>query len=222
MAEGMQETHRAPVEAAAGGSALETIGGAGAVVLAIVGLAEVLPYAMAAVATIIVAAALMFEGASTTARLSRILHETRAEGTETAEMAGGMTAEFLGGAAGIVLGVLALIGLVPTVLIPVAAIVFGGSLVVGGAATARINSIALTSTDSRVLHAARMGVELSSGAELLVGTASVVLGILGVVGVNPLVLGLVALLSVGVAVLLNGGTVATKMMATLSRRHTAI
>ena len=52
-----------------------------------------------------------------------------------------MTAEVLSGAAGIVLGILALLGIASMTLLSVAAIVFGAALLLGAGATASLNCL---------------------------------------------------------------------------------
>jgi hypothetical protein len=113
----------------AGGSMIEAVGGVGALALAILGLAGILPLEFAAIAVICVGAALVFEGGAIGTRFSRLLSATGSGRLGAAELGGGMTAEFLGGAAGLVLGLLALLGVATGILIPVAAIVLGAGYV---------------------------------------------------------------------------------------------
>jgi hypothetical protein len=54
-------------------SAVEAIGGAAAVVLGILGLAQISPMYLAPIATIVVGVALWFEGAAIVARYSRLV-----------------------------------------------------------------------------------------------------------------------------------------------------
>src|SRR5690606_29009125 len=117
-----------------GGTVAEAIVGAAAVVLAVLGLANIWPGYMASIATIAVGAALLFQGGAVAARYSDLAKRTGAS-----EIGGGVSAEILGGAAGIALGVLALLNIMPATLTPVAIIVFGGALIIGSAATARLN-----------------------------------------------------------------------------------
>src|SRR5512140_1249241 len=106
-----------------GGSAAEALVGAGAVVLAILGLANEWPGYMASIATIAVGAALLFPGVAIAARYSPLAQMVGAK----EELGAGMSGEVLGGAAGIVLGILSLLGIFPGLLMPIAIIVFGGS-----------------------------------------------------------------------------------------------
>lgn len=195
------------------GSTVEAVGGAAALVLAILGLAAVLPKILVAVATIAVGVALLAEGAAIAGRTSRLASQGAVRGSAP-ELGGGMSAEFLGGASGIVLGVLALLNVAPLTLPAVAAVVFGGALLFGSGANVRIGTLA--SRAETGLSATREAVQAASGAQIMVGLASIVLGILALVGTAPVTLTLVALLSVGTGIVL-GGTAITARMAALMR-----
>src|SRR5690606_11872409 len=116
----------------AGGSTLETLGGLVAVILSILGFSRS-PIAMGAVATIALGVALLAQGASIMARWRQALQRAKGTRLDRTELVEGVSTEVFGGAVGIVLGVLTLVGIEPTVMLPVAAIVFGGSLLLGGA-----------------------------------------------------------------------------------------
>lgn len=201
----------ASVGVLAGGSTVEAVGGAAALVLAIIGLAAVLPMTLTAVATIAIGVALLAEGAAIAARYERILARPGVSRVGAADVGGGMSAEFFGGAAGIVLGVLALLGVATGTLEPIAAIVFGGALLFGSTTASRLERAAAHGEPT----AAREAVAAASGAQVLVGLGSAVLGILAVVGIAPETLTLVALLSVGAAVLLSGSALTARMAALL-------
>lgn len=207
-----QETERT-MELAAGGSALEALGGIGAVVLAIVGLSGVLPLYMTAIAVIVIGAALLSEGGSLAARFSKLLSESEAGSLGATEIGGGVTVEFLGGAAGIVLGVLSLLGVVPWVLLPVSAVVFGGALLLGAGTTARLNRLAEKFNPEHASLVARESLMAATGSQVMIGLAGVILGILALVGLDPVVLTLVAMLSLAAAVLLTGSAVSSRMLS---------
>lgn len=199
-----------------GGSAIEGLGGIGAVVLAIIGLAGLLPAAMAAIATIVVGAGLLFEGGAIAARYNRILAMTAGKPeTEKAEYGSGMTSEFVGGGAGIVLGILALIGIAPAVLLEVAVIVFGATLLLSAGSTAKLASFGayyrMPGEEHRVMReAADSSIKAAAGAQVLIGIAAVVLGILALLGMQPLTLTLIGLLAVGASLLFSGSVVGMK------------
>lgn len=197
----------------AGGSIVEAAGGAAALVLAILGLATVLPQTLAAVATIAIGVALLAEGAAIGGRYARLVSKVEMNRTRTAELGGGTSAEFVAGGAGIVLGLLALLNVVPMTLTSVAAVIYGAALLLGSGATSRLNAMASRSeeadTAGEMVHAA-------TGAQVLVGLSSAVLGIIALVGIAPETLVLVALLSVGATIVLSG-TALTARMAELLR-----
>lgn len=216
--------------AAAPSALFEAIAGVGAIVLAILGLTRILPHYMAAIGTIVVGAALV-EGSALGMRSRRV----------SAALPGQPSAEVLAGAAGVVLGVLALLGMSELVLLPVAVIVFGASLLIAGFSAPLAATVALRRRESevseaelelpgmrpddsiaRALEPARAdrmqaGVRAApldqlieappTGAQLLVGLAAVVLGILALLGHSPLILTLIALLCVGCMELLSGSVI---------------
>lgn len=202
------------------GTGLEAIAGAGALVLAIIGLAGVLPFYMAAIATIVVGAAFLVEGAVIMAKQCDIAAEFGETTGQEIEVGGGLSAEFAGGIAGIVLGILALVNVFPTVLLSVAALVLGGCMLVSSGATARTKSFELMPDTGRSMarEMARETNYAATGVEFLVALAAVVLGILAVVHIAPLSLALVVMLILGAAILLSGSALTTGMLVGW-RRH---
>jgi hypothetical protein len=102
----------------------------------------------------------------------------------------------------------------PNVLLPVAAIVFGVSLILGGATeTAVVDGVSY-----REPHSARMfheTAQASGGVMVLVGIGAAVLGILGILTIGPvLTLTMIAMLAIGGAVLIGAST----LLARFSRR----
>ncbi len=203
---------RAPGQEArveAGGSFTEALGGAATVVLAILGLIHISPGLLASIATILLGVAFLVEGGTLVARLMRVA------GRETAMRAGmsDVAMESTCGAAGIVLGILALLGIHPMVLVPAAAIVFGAGLLSASGTAWRFSSAnrpaaGYVATPERYWSE---GTFDFSGSESLIGFAAIVLGILALAGYVPAVLSLVALLALGFAVLLNGSWMATRL-----------
>jgi len=205
------------LEFVAGGSVAETVGGAGAVVLAILALAGILPAYLAAIATIAVGAALLFEGAAVAGRYRDLLKRVSENEIEATELGGGVSAEALGGLAGIALGILALLGVAPMALMSVAMIVLGGALLLSAGTTARLNDLHLRRTTSDTVRMiARDAVSTAAGTQVLAGAAGIVLGILALQGLASVVLIDVAALSLGASVLLTGTALGGKMMAALT------
>jgi hypothetical protein len=205
--------------AAAGTAAIESIGGIAAVVLTILGLAHVSPMFLVAIATIAVGAALLADGATLVADYARLL---TARGEQMLALGGSATwsIELLTGAAGIVLGILALLGVQSIELVAISAIAFGGGLILTSNLRSEIAVLraGMVSPDERVRRLASEGAASSSVAEVLTGLAAIVLGILALAGVSSATsLVLIALLAIGAFLVLSGST-ATGMMVAFLRR----
>ncbi|HEX3474602.1 MAG TPA: hypothetical protein VHT91_06145 [Kofleriaceae bacterium] len=203
--------HEQKISAAtlAGGSSLELIGGGAAAVLAIIGLAGTLPFYMTTIATIVVGGALLAHGAAVTARRTDTMRSAE-DRAERIEIGGGAGSEFLGGAGAIVLGILALAGVMPGVLLPVAMIVVGATILLGAPAQPEIARLA-PDRDRRMSRITHEAVEGASGGMVLAGLGAIVLGILALIGVGPVsTLVQVSLLAVGVALLLSGSALTAR------------
>ena len=187
--------------------------GLGAVILAIIGLSNIIPMLLVSIACIAVGVALAFEGGALSARYSALIEMgDEINRTDIPIRWGGITSLFLGGAAGIAMGVLSLIGIIPMILIPVSTIVFGSALIMDSGANTRLSVLEARHSEEfkSKENVIRETAQDSAGIEVLVGMASIILGILALIGFNPLVLSLVALLSIGAAnsftgALLGGG-----------------
>jgi hypothetical protein len=96
--------------------------------------------------------------------------------------------------------------------------VFGSALLLGSGVTSHLGSAHLGSDESstRAGVIAHETVMAASGAQVLVGLGSAVLGIVALVGIAPETLILVALLSVGSTIVLSGSAI-TARLATLLR-----
>lgn len=189
-------------EVAAGGSSLGAIAGAAGAVLAIIGLAGAFPFLMTSISAIVVGAGLFTEGTSLSAALAKV---DRQNVFEESGAASGFALQGLAGAAGIVLGILSLIGLVPGVLIPIAVITVGGAMAFGGPARAELNLsvLELGGASATARRAAVQAVHTSGGLLTLIGLGVITLGILALVHVPPMgTLVLVALLALGCALFL--------------------
>jgi len=196
-------------ETAAYGGLIDAIGGIAAGVLAIIGLTGFDPEGMAGIATIVLGAAFLVQAAAILSEYAHVLFQAGAVSAPSDGVAGdGLAAMFLVGAGGIVLGVLALLGIAAAVLTAVAVIAYGSALVLSSSSMRALYQL----RGQHTLVASRNGHELlagqmasgSAGIQLLSGLAAVVLGILAVAGHLPRVLTLAALLVMGVTVLLSG------------------
>jgi len=183
----------------------ESVAAIAIIVLTVLGLVDVVPGAMVAIATIVVGAAILLQGAQEVGEYSRLI----TTGGATASMAsdtwgGGVTLEFLAGGVGIVLGILALFSHTP-ILAPAALIVFGGTLLLIGSVAAR-RTPALSETGAREQVARAIAAQMSgvaSGAQIMIGIAAIVLGILALIPIHDTVLTLVGLLAVGASLLMS-------------------
>ncbi|MEJ2184113.1 MAG: hypothetical protein P8Y66_11425 [Nitrospirota bacterium] len=189
------------------GSMAEGIAGVGAIVITILGLSQVFPDILLGVATIAVGSALMFEGGAIAARFANLVRSA-AESEDVGRLGLGVTSEFLGGVIGIVLGVLALLGIYPLVLIPAAVIAFGSTVLVGSSVNSRLNSLWVEATEQRqmIRDMASSAISAAAGVQVLIGITAITLGILALTGIRPMILSLVALLGLGFADLMSGTT----------------
>jgi hypothetical protein len=188
------------------GASLEVLAGLAAIVVTVIGIDGYRPLTMAAVSTLLLGIALVTQGGAIASRWRTMLRRLDGIRYDRSELIGGIGTEVFGGAVGVVLAILALSGVVPRVLIAVAAIVFGGALLLGGAARPELSNLA-PGRDSRA-----QAVEASGGIMVIVGIAAAVLGILALLDVGPiLVLALIALLCVGAALVFAGGALAARL-----------
>lgn len=205
------------VETIGGGSVVEGIGGAGALVLSILGLIGLMPLMMASVATIAAGGALLVGGGTLASRYMRILARTQ-EGYTRDIIGGGMAMESLCGVAGIVLGILSLLNIMPLTLLPVSAIILGAALLMASGAMGRLAAMPIIGGGGQSHTVARDVLYAASGSEVLVGAGAVVLGILALSGVAPLTLSLVAMLGIGTSVLLAGSSIAGRVFGSFALR----
>jgi hypothetical protein len=202
----------ASVEAAAYGGFVDAIGGIATIVLAIVALAGIAPATIPAIATIVFGAALLIQGGAMLSEYSHIIFPAGAANASVEQFGGGsLSAVFLVGAAGVVLGVLALLGIAPASLTAIAVIAFGSALVLSSNSVRHL--YLLKASASRMAGAQVAGEFLagemsasSAGVQTLAGLTAIILGILAVSGHDPAVLTLVALLVLGATVVLTGST----------------
>jgi len=198
------------------GSMSELLIGVGSIVLAIIALIGFLPETLVSITTIALGAAFLFEGAAISREISDILSESR---ISTSSLGYGMTVEFLAGIAGVALGILALVHVVPVVLLPSAAIVFGGGLIAGTGMTSRLSKIAVQATVEveAVLELSREAIAAAAYVRLFIGLGAMALGVLALVGISPLILSIIALLSVAFSQMVSGGSLSGRVMSLFSR-----
>ena len=196
------------------GALAETIAGACVLVITIIGLAGFMPMSMLAIATMGLGVSFLFEGGAVASRVSNLLSEVTEGRVDIAELGGGLSAEFIAGLGGITLGILALVNVAPMVLAPIAAIIFGGALVMGAGVKARINHLTISQEEHKLVREiARQALIGVSGVEILVGLGTIALGILAILHISPVVLTLVAVLSVSGMLLLGGTAIGARMLS---------
>ena len=195
------------------GGFVDALGGIATIVLAIIGLAGVKSIDLLSIATIVFGAALLIQGGAMLSEYAGL----DATDAGTSSGGGGLASLFGVGVAGIVLGVLALLGVRPAILNSVAVIAFGGALVISASAVwALLTSRSMAARfEARNTMLQRVTAEIaagSSGVQAMGGLAAIVLGILAVSGVYTDVLALVALLVVGAAIVMTGSTLSATVM----------
>jgi hypothetical protein len=195
------------------GSFVETIAGVGAVALAVLGLLGRLPEVMLTIAVIAIGGAFVVQSRSIVSRFHVLVREMSDLGTD--ELAVRMTTEFVAGIAGMTLGVLALLGLVPGVLLPVATVVFGLTLLFGVGAQSGLRELEREcgTTHETVRRLAQGVLSAGSSLPMLLGIGAITLGVLSLIGlIAPLVLTLTAALAVGSAMFFSGVAMTARML----------
>ena len=206
---GMDETAQHRVSA----GAIEAFAGLSAIVLAILGLADIVRPYMLPIATLVLGAALLFEGGAVVARWS-LLARSKESGGVWPEIGGVTTAEMLGGATGIILGIFGLLGIATTTLSASAVVVSGAVLVLGSGPSSRLNALAGAGrTAGERFEIAREVVSAMAGSQLMIGLAAIVLGILALVGVSAPILTLIALLVLGLSTVMAGSAASSAIYA---------
>ena len=201
-------------EASAYGGFVDALGGIATIVLAIIALSGTKADILLAIATIVFGAALLIQGGAMLSEFAQT--EARAE-TSASMGSGGLSGLFLVGVAGIVLGVLALLGVYPQILTAAATIAFGGALVVSASVvwqllTARSVAARFPARGSMLSFVASDVAAGSSGIQAMAGLAVIVLGILAISGTATLALTLVALLVAGASLVMTGSTLSGTMI----------
>jgi len=204
-------------EALIGGAGAEAIAGIGAVALSVIGLAHIYPNLLLAVSGIAVGVGLLLKGSALAAEHRKLLALIAPNKLLRVTVDMGMSVEVIGGLVAIVLGILSVLALNASVLMPAAAIVVGTALLLASGTTARMNALRLATQDveGTAMHVARELVNGSAMTEVLVGMGAIVLGILSLIGAAPTVLALVAFLSIGSSLALSGSTIGGRLFGAI-------
>lgn len=213
-----QEGRFDSMRAESGASASEAVAGIVAIVLTILGLAHVAPNFLVAVATIAVGMALILHGGVIAAEYARLVSQPEETHPMAAALGGSAawTLELLAGTAGIVLGILALLQVASMEMVAIAAVAFGAALMFSSSSAAQI-SMARLSTIGMGQQTQRLAAGILSSSvaiQAVAGLGAVVLGILALAGFNPVTLVLVALLTLGSFIVMNGSALAGALLMT--------
>jgi hypothetical protein len=187
----------------------EGAAGIAAIVLAIIALAGVSAAALASITTIIIGVGLMVQAFNGAAEVSRkfgageMAVVTAGRGVE---LGGEIMIDIAAGLAGIVLGILGLVGINAPHVIPAALIVFGGALILSGAIAVQSRVSTATTASGAPVQASYQAPVAMSGLEILVGFAAAILGILSLIFESSGVLVLPGFIAVGAALLIVSAT----------------
>jgi len=196
----------------AGASSLQAIAAIAAIALSVIGLCGVESVLLMSVASIVLGGALLIGGGTVAARFSDLFPGADQSYSEEI-VGGGMALDSLAGIAGIVLGILALIGIAPRILMGAAAISFGGAMLLTSASMARLAQMPSGGEFNFHSWSSRNTLYAASGIDLLGGAGAIVLGILSLSGYSRVELVFVAFLAIGCANLLTSGAVLQKTSA---------
>jgi hypothetical protein len=207
----------------AGGAATESMGGVAVIVLSILALLGVATRVLTPIAGIVFGIAFMVEGAAIAARQATLIGQTERAGVQELEVGGGVTIELTIGAAAIVLGVLALIGIVPGILMSALTTAAGAGLILSAGSVQRLNefqaSLAGPELAAQRASVARIATSSAAGVQFLAGVAVTVLGILGLTRTGvPMIMSAVGLLVLGCAITLSGTALASRMQRLVQAR----
>lgn len=206
------------------GSAIEVAGGVAVIVLAIIGLARGGSAFMAAISTIVLGAALLAFGGMIAAEYSKLLMKVTGGSVGAAELGGGMTVEILVGGGTVVLGILALIGYSPQVLVSAAVIAVGTALILGARGLQRLNSLKLEAAgvSDMAQRVAQGTVAGATGSQVLAGAAAIVLGILGLtLTSHPAMLSTIGVLVLGAGISISGAALTGRFLQIVGNNRQA-
>lgn len=172
------EEERFTAAVIAGGAASAAVFALGALGLAIIGFAGIAPRIMMALAGLGIGIAELSLAGAVAARYEQDVRPFASRVT-IAELVGGLATELCGAIGGGVLSIIALAGHDPHLMLGVAVLVYGGSLVLGGAIQPQIAEL-VRDPDPRIERAGRIALRATGGVLALAGLASIVLGILSV------------------------------------------
>jgi hypothetical protein len=181
----------------------EGAAGIAVIVLAVVALAGISVGILASIAAIVIGIGLTVQAFNSAADEARLMAPSTGVSAQDATLSGEVMVDCACGFAGIVLGILALVGVHTAFLLPPALIVFGGALLLSGAISMRSRTLTITKAGTETQVVSYQGSPAAGGLEILAGLAAIVLGILSVImATTTPALVLVGFLVVGAALLM--------------------
>ena len=190
----------------------EGVAGIAVIVLTVIALAGVSVPLLASIAAIVIGIGLTVQAFNSAAEEARVMAPGAGVSAQDPTFSGEVMVGSACGLAGIVLGVLALVGINSAHLLPAALIVFGSSLLLSGVMSMRPRTLSVTSAGTETQVATYRASPAAGGLEILTGLAAIVLGILSVIMAPFGVLVLVGFLAVGAALLVVSATFAGAAM----------
>jgi hypothetical protein len=177
----------------------ETSGAIALIVLTILALAKVDPMLLNAIAVIVAGLALLIEDGSLTGQFGGIVARVPARRAGTAPAADRISAGTLAGVSGVVLGILAILGIASEVLTAAAIVIFGAAVLFDFSArahTAALREMTGESSEESVRVELATAPSTNSSA-MLISLALITLGILALAGLANSILVTVGLLGLG-------------------------
>lgn len=208
------ESDKSVCEVVLGRSTTGTLCGAAAVILAILCLVHILPTTLVSIAIIVLGAGFFFRGAAISCEFSKLVAHLSGGTSDKVQLGGGLSIEILTGVTAVVLGILSLLGLDQTVLLPVAVIALGGGAVMGSGVISRLNALKFEVSGTGCTPHRRICDEIVSaamGMQILAGIAAIILGILTLTNPTSMTLTFIAVLVLGASTLLTGSSITGKM-----------
>jgi hypothetical protein len=201
----LAEKEERATRAIATGTGFEAIGAVAGIVLSILALVGILPVMLAAVALIVLGVSVFFESVAVGANAKLISQES---------LAGGLSLSALTAVGVVALGILALLGILPAVLIPVGVIAIGACGILSSGEMDRLghySPIEMTQEEQAAGKVVYSAAPASAGLELIAGIATVILGILALLGIHPAIMMLTGLLVMSAGMFLSSAAITGRM-----------
>lgn len=204
------------------GVGVESIGAIGGIVLSILGIIGLIPMTLASIALIVLGASLFAEAAAVGANLPVVARDTSDTSAERVELAGGLSISSIGSIAVVALGILSLLAIVPHILLPVGVITLGAAALLSSGEKDRMSRFPVpepvtSATTEKMIGVSYRASVTSAGLEVLASLATIVLGILALVGIMPLMMTLVGLLVVSSSTFLSSAALSTRLAPVVRR-----